>query len=129
MVNRLTDMISIRLYFELYSIIFNFQKDHLLFCFCSDIPGCPDELRRRHYCLICQFYWNYDLEQLENVKHKPLKLISLYKMIKTDLFEIVEYHDDEFVFELWENNVTFTDKDTKKVSYFEDFIDIFYFTA
>ena len=127
MVNRLTDIISIKIYLEIYIIIFNFQQNHRFFYFCCDIPGCPDELKRRGYYLICQFHRTYSLEDLENIKHKPLKLISLYEKLKNDLFEITRYHQDEFVFELWSNQVTFIDKYTKNVSYFEDFIEILFF--
>ena len=95
--NRLVDIISICLYFELYSTIYNFQKDHRLFCVCDNVPDCPDKYGRRYYYLICQFYWKYDLEQLADVKHFPLKLIAFYEEIKTDLFEIVKYSSDEFV--------------------------------
>ena len=123
MMKRLIDLISIRLYFELYTVIYNFQKDHHLYCFCCDTPGCPDKYGRRYYCLICQFYWNYDLEQLENETHYPLKLMSFYEVIKTDLFEILKYSHDKFVFELWENNVTYTDKYTRKVVLLEGFVD------
>ena len=123
MMKRLIDLVSIRLYFELYAVIYNFQKYHHLFCFCCDTPDCPDKYGRRYSCFICQFYWNNDFEQLEDVKHYPLKLISFHEVIKTDLFEIAKYSHNKCVFELWENNVTFTDKYTRKVVYLEDFID------
>ena len=118
MMKRLVDVIFIRLYFELYTVIYNLQKDHHLFCFCCDNPGCPKKYVRRYYCLICQFYWKYDLEQLEGVKHYPLKFISFYEVIKTDLFETIKYSNYKFVFEFWENNVTYTDKCTQKFFFF-----------
>ena len=121
------DIISVGLYFELYSIIYNFQRDHRLFCACSNVPGCPDKYSRRYYCLICQFYCKYDIEQLEDVKHCPLKFIELYKEVKTDLLETVKYSPYEFV--LWMNIVTFTDKYTRKVVFLEDFINTLFFVA
>ena len=127
MINRLVDIISVRLCFELYLIIYNFQKDHCLFCVRDDVPRCPDKYGRRYYCLICQFYWKYDLEELEDVKHFPLKLIAFYEKVKTNLFEIVKYSSYEFVFELWMNTVIYTDKYTRKVVFLEDFINTFYF--
>ena len=126
-VERLTDIISMKIYYKLYRIIFNFQQSLHLHCFCLDIPGCYDEVYGRNYCLICQFYWNFDLEDLEKGKQKPLKLIGLCNRIKIDLYKINKY--DNTLSELWCNYVSFTDKWTRNVTYLEDFIEFLYFAA
>ena len=86
MVNKLVDIISIRLYFYIYSVFFNFEKDRHRCDFCHETPGCPEKYGQTNYCLVCRFYWKYDIEQLEKKKHFPLRLISFYEEVKTDLF-------------------------------------------
>ena len=65
---KLYKKISINLYYELYTRIYNFQCSCHFYCFCDQIPGGDNEFGQRFCCLICQFYLNYDLEDLEKVK-------------------------------------------------------------
>ena len=100
------NIISIKFYFEIYSIINNFGNSYHLYCFCLDIPGCADELKRRHYCLICQFYFNNHHEDLEKLKKDPIELVKLYSKTKSDLAFIKGY--DSFCEELWCKDVVFS---------------------
>ena len=120
---KLVDIISIKIYFELYTILYNFQANYHLHCFCQDVPGCCDRFKNKNYCLICQFYWNNAIDDLENVKRKPTKLLLLFEKIKNELFIIYKY--DKFLYELWNNQVIYKNKWTGKITYLEDIIDFF----
>ena len=75
---KLFEIISIKMYLELYTILYSFQLNYHMFCFCQDVPGCPNRFGNRNHCLICQFHWSNDIDHFEAVKKNPLKLISFF---------------------------------------------------
>ena len=121
MIRSLTKECSIKFYYEFYSLIYNFENNHHLFCFCQDIPGCPDELGRRNYCLICQFFWTYSLEDLEKVKKDPIHIVKLYIKMKNELEVIKEY--DNLSEEIWCKDVVFSGRCRDWGFYLSDFIE------
>ena len=88
MVQFLLQMYLVKVYFELYKTILNFQQNYYLYCECDAYPGCKNEYFQRNNCLICQFYYNFSIEDvLEPAKFKTTKLFELNEKIQKELGE------------------------------------------
>ena len=65
---------QIEIYRQLYSIANFIRSNGYYYCFCNQVPGCPDEDELDGWCLICVIIneRKYDQEELDEIKNRQL---------------------------------------------------------
>ena len=66
---------TIKIYYELYNILFQIQNSSYIYCFCDKCPGCAIEHHIDSWCLI--FSFQFTIENLNEQKKHPIKLLKL----------------------------------------------------